>query len=82
MFGPTEEGAEEEEAEPDPNLFTVDPDLVDEAGGGPVDPHAVDPTKMGLFTYVEFDTVDDLFEYTQQEGYGWDPEIPSVCFGF
>ena len=37
---------------------------------------------MGVFTYVEFESVDELFDYVQKDGYGWDPEIPSVCFAF
>ena len=66
----------------DPNVFTVDPDLLTTAGGAPPDPNAPDPAVMGRFDYWEFESVEELFEYTQREGYGWDPEIPAVCFGF
>ena len=37
---------------------------------------------MGQFVYKEFDSVEEILEYTSQEGYGWDPEIPGICFGF
>ena len=37
---------------------------------------------MGKFKYQEFESLESLFEYVQREGYGWDPEIPSVCFAF
>ena len=57
-------------------------DLIDEAGGGPEDPHVPQPEKMGRFVYREFESIEELFEYTTREGYGWDPEIPSVCFAF
>ena len=87
--GGSEEGEEEAEpeeasslADEDPNTFTVPPELVNEAGGAPESPHNPDPSVMGKFTYQEFESVEALFQYAQQEGYGWDPEIPAICFAF
>ena len=80
--GMGEEAGEEVEVPPDPNMFIVDPKLVNEAGGGPEDPHPPDTSKMGRFIYKEFESIETLFEYTRSEGYGWDPEIPAVCFAF
>ena len=80
-----EDGEVEEAEEPeldDRNVFKLDPDLLSTAGGGPINPHEPDPSAMGYFVYKEYDSVDEIFEYTTQEGYGWDPEIPAICFGF
>lgn len=35
---------------------------------------------LGKFDLREFESKEDLFEYVKQPGYGWDPEIPAVCF--
>ena len=81
---PAEEGDEEGDDDggglDESNLFVIDPELLNTAGGGPVNANEVNSAVLGQFTYKEFETVDELFEYTQQVGYGWDPEIPSVCF--
>jgi len=83
-----EEEVVEEDAEPavDPNVFVIDAVLLNEAGGAPPSPHNTsDPNfvnLMGNFTYVEFKSVEAMFEYVQSEGYGWDPALPSICFGF
>ena len=37
---------------------------------------------MGKFEYKEFETLESLHDYVQSDGYGWDPEIPSLCFAF
>ena len=47
-------------ADAEDNLFIIDPELIDEAGGGPVDPHVVDTEKMGHFIYKEFESVEEL----------------------
>ena len=47
----------------DPNVFVIDPLLLDAAGGAPPDPHAVNVETMGNFTYVEFESVESIFEY-------------------
>ena len=79
-----EEEVVEEEAEValDSNVFVIDPLLLNEAGGAPPSPHDINVETMGNFTYVEFESVQAIFEYVQSEGYGWDPEIPGICFGF
>ena len=60
-----EDGSAEEEEEalipPDPNAFTVPKELIDEAGGGPISPHAINTATMGRFTYKEFESVDEMF---------------------
>jgi len=61
----TDEKEEEAEAPAiaDPNAFIVDPKLIDTAGGGPKSLHPPDTSKMGRFTYKEFDSIETLFEY-------------------
>lgn len=64
------------------NVFEIDPDLLETLGGFAPSPHDFDTNTMGQFTYREFESVKELFEYVKQEGYGWDPEIPGLCFAF
>ena len=33
--------------EPESNIFTIDKELIDTAGGGPIDPNFNDPSTMG-----------------------------------
>lgn len=78
-----EAGEEEEEVIPgDPNAFTVPKELADEAGGAPKSAHEINTATMGRFTYKDFESVDEMFAYVQSEGYGWDPDIPAICFAF
>lgn len=79
---PAEQEEEEESSLDNYNAFIVPFELVDEAGGAPISPHEINVKTMGRFTYKEFETVDEMFEYVQKDGYGWDPEIPSICFAF
>lgn len=73
----SEEPAEEESAG-----FSVDNDLLQEAGGPAPKTSEVNIDELGNFEYREFESKDALFAYVKQEGYGWDPELPSICFAF
>ena len=64
------------------NVFEIDPDLLETLGGFAPSPHDFDTSTMGQFTYREFENIKELYDYYQQEGYGWDPEIPGLCFAF
>ena len=65
--GPPEEDGEaaEEEAAPDPNIWKIDADLINEAGGGPEVFSVIDVEELGEFDYVEFESQEDLFSYVQ-----------------
>ena len=49
----------------DSNVYKIDPDLAQTTGGVMPTPHAPDPTKMGIFTYQEFESLESLFFYVQ-----------------
>ena len=78
---PDEEGQEEEPAA-DSNIFTVPNDLLQAGGGGVEDPNEIIMENLGSFQFKEFASQEELFAYVAQDGYGWSPEIPAVCFAF
>ena len=66
LGGEQEEGAEEGGGAKidDRNVFYLPDELVNVAGGGPVDPSYPDPELLGKFDYREFESREDLFAYT------------------
>ena len=64
------------------NVFTVPKKLINEGGGAAPDPHPIVLENLGDFVYHEFETQEDMFNYVQQDGYGWDEDKPAICFAF
>ena len=66
-----EEAAEEEEKKggmmggEDNGGFKIPKALNTMAGGPAPNPHPIDPDKLGHFTFREFDSEEDMFEYVQ-----------------
>ena len=66
----------------DPNLFTVPDGLSSLAGGAPEPTAELSAELLGRFTYKEFESQDELFDYVRAPGYGWDEDKPAVCFAY
>jgi hypothetical protein len=37
---------------------------------------------LGKFTFKEFDSQEELFEYVRRPDYGWGEDSKAVCFAF
>ena len=65
----------------DPNLFTVPDSLSSVAGGSPEPTAELSAEMLGRFTYKEFESQDELFDYVRAPGYGWDEDKPARLGG-